>query len=391
MINELIQNSFIQTNKIYSFLIFPFFTYFYYSYSLIFLKNSSFEFSYMKLSRFLFSYDLNFATQNLFFVPFDENTANQCNICNFKPNNIQPNSSPNDVVITLSYGSLKNAALFIRTLRTTKSKASCVYIIEKDLYNSLHENLTDLLDKCKVQIITFDFPSSGIDFIKKNYCFHLAELFLRYNQVTIKRVIICDLYDVLFQGDPFHELLPKNQLHIVDEGFTYNGNDMIKRINRAWVEAFDPSFRFNSEQINYKYWCSGYIEGPILHMINILNLFCQTIAIDHKLHDQGCFNYLNLTGKLQKALIPVAPPNNNELFRHCSTKHIHKQEFPNVNAMYNQSLNAIALHHYYQSDTTFKISLLKACPRPDKSFNNYISRCDDKCIKSLEETILKQL
>ena len=278
MIDVLIENNCVQTNKtdikLFFYIIFPFFSFYYLSYYLIFLKNTTFDFSYIKLSLFRFPYDLNFPTQKLIFVPFDENkTANQCNLCNFKPNNNQPNSSPDDVVITLSYGNIQNAALFIRTLRTTKTKASCVFIMEKDLYNSLHENLTVLLDKCKVQIITFEFPSSGIDFLKKNYCFHLAELFLRYNQVTIKRVIICDLYDVVFQGDPFHELLPKNELHIVDEGFTYNGDDMIKIINRAWVEAFDPSFHFNSEQINYKYWCSGYIEGPISHMINFLNVF----------------------------------------------------------------------------------------------------------------------
>ena len=354
------------------------------------------------LTCFQFYWDLDFATQNLTLIPFDQNKTTNCNLCNFKPNNTRPNSSPRDVVITLSYGTITNCALFLRTLRTTQTKASCVFIMQREAYINLPDNLKELIINCSCQVIPYDFPNIPNFNYKKDYVFHLIEIFLMSNPGTIDRVGIFDLSDFLFQKDPFHEFFPKNQIHLVDEGFPYNTHVNVARVaNQLWVKVFDPKFKFSGEVANYRYWCAGYIGGTRSLLIDILHLLTQhfnyyLFGKTQTSFDQGCFNYLNLSGKLQKAVIPVAPANKDELIRHSARFTLFNKDneppniFPYIKTMYNENLTAVAIHQYYNSDDKFRISVLKTCPRPNKEYTNYLAHCDDKCITSLEQQIQQE-
>ena len=336
---------------------------------------------------FQFFWNLEFAVKNLSLIPYNYENSTNCLLCNYEPHNVLPNSTPRDVIVNLVFGNPVNILPFIRTLRTTKSKASCVFIIESGSYHNLNEQTKNFMSNCGIQAITFDWPATKIKVYRKCYLFHLIELFLRSNQMNINRVSIMDLFDTVFQGDPFNELLPKNAIHIVDEGATYEGNGYIANKNRQYLSAFDPDFNFTNEIIKTKFWCSGYMEGPIQHMITLLMVFSSALVPVDLAADQGGFNYINVSGKIQKALIPVAPPNDNiERVRHSSHFKL-DESFPNVTAMYNKKLTATVIHHYYRSNDNFKISLLKACPRPDSNSNDYLSKCKNECISKLEEII----
>ena len=346
-----------------------------------------------KLIFYHFQWNLEILSQNLTLIPFDENKEKQCDLCKFKPNNILPNSSPRDVILTFGYDKFFNLILFLRTLRTTGCKASCVFFLEKKYLYTIKGFQQKFIEKCNAQIIPFEF-NFNFSYTKKNYLFNIYELFLRYNKERINRVMICDLADFIFQGDPFHELLPKNEIHIADEGLQYKSNNIYAQINILWIKAHDQSFELKPEQYDYYYWCAGYMEGPISLMIEFINQYNQVIIDEYLATDQGGFNYLNLTGRLEKAMIPISLHNNNELIRHSSVHTMFDNTipdlFPNVTTMYNKSLTAIAIHHYYNSNDEFRISVLKACPRPNKMCINYLSRCDDLCISKLEEKIVQE-
>ena len=333
---------------------------------------------------FRYPWNLEFAIQNLELDPYDEEKSRDCLTCYYSPNNVFPNSSPYDVIIVFAYGKLQNIELFIRTLRTTKSKASCVFIMERKAFH-INSQRKYFIQKCGIQILTFDFPNDIYNIENKSYLFHLAELFLRSNQANIKRVAIMDLFDTVFQGDPFNGLLPTDSIHIVDEGTLYGDKSYISKTNKKWIFAHDLNFRFTKEQLKIKLWCAGYIEGPSFHMINLLHLYNQVIVNNKTAVDQGGFNYINLTGMIQRAKIPVAPLSFNERVRHSSLFKI-RQTFPNVTTMYNSSLIATVLHHYYNSNDKFKISLLNACPRPNSNYTSYLSHCNEEKIAILENS-----
>ena len=118
-------------------------------------------------------------------------------------------------------------------------------------------------------------------------------------------------------------------------------------------------------------------------MIKLLHVFSNALVPVDMAHDQGGFNFINVSGKIGKARIPVAPPNPDDRVRHSSLFAITKS-FPNIKTMYNQNLTAIVLHHYYHSSLEFKISLLLACPRPDPSYTSYPPHCDENCMKFIE-------
>ena len=343
------------------------------------------------MSTYQFEWNLDFASQNITFVPFYEKKYPNCLLCNFTPNNVLPNSSPYDVVLTIGYGRPRNVMPLIRTLRTTKTKASCVFIIERNSYSLFSNGMKKFIENCGVQVLTFDFPINNMRILyTKNYLYHLAELFLRSNQASIQRVAIVDLFDTIFQGDPFNEFLPKNEIHIVDEGAVLSGKGFVGNTNRRWIRAFDQNFIFTDEILDTKFWCTGYMEGPCNYMITFLNLFNQIVNSDPNSSDQGGFNYLNYTGKLQKAILPVAPPDKNERVRHASIFRL-SEKFPYATAMYNTNLTATVLHHIYHSNDAFKISFLKACPRPDSTYQSYLPKCDEHCIKNIENKIANNI
>ena len=339
---------------------------------------------------------------NFFQIPFDidfyvkSNTnfhkyslySSACEKCKYHIHFPKANSTPKDVVIAFASKQVYNIALFIRTLRNTESHASCVFILDKEAISTIDQKTLSLIENCGAQIIECNVPDN-LNFDLKNYFFHLIDLFLRKNEFMIDRVIICDLYDYIFQLDPFHSDLPKNQLHLVDEGVSYNLSDsFVRKHNIKWIESYDPSFVFTENMSKINFWCAGYVDAPVSIMIRTLELLLSLTPRNKLATDQGGFNYLNLSGKFLSEHIIVAKWNKDELVRHTATIPI-REAFMNVKALNNPNLTATGIHHYYTGGDSFFQTILSVCPRPDSSFHNYLSKTDDDKIALLEKDIKK--
>jgi hypothetical protein len=78
-------------------------------------------------------------------------SVSNCKLCDYPVRNSKPNSSKRDVVIASSIGKVVNIILFVKTLRTTGSKANCVFLLDDVSYNSLSNKTRDIVVRCVVK------------------------------------------------------------------------------------------------------------------------------------------------------------------------------------------------------------------------------------------------
>ena len=85
----------------------------------------------------------------------------------------------------------------------------------------------------------------------------------------INRVICVDLFDTLFQGDPFNHFLRKHEVHMVRELLRNREHGC----GLIWPRCYFPNYHYNDPndfQIN-----SGYIGGYVDEFLSFMNVFCQ--------------------------------------------------------------------------------------------------------------------
>lgn len=132
-------------------------------------------------------------------VNFDE-----CPLCKFIPRNYKSNSSPRDVLITSGFHDFFGFISALRTLRTTGCKAQYIIFSDED---TLKEKLTtdseNIYKKCGAHVIKFKRlgPMSRDTIFTQRLI--LIHNFLYQRMNFIDRVIAFDMFDTVFQGDPF--------------------------------------------------------------------------------------------------------------------------------------------------------------------------------------------
>jgi hypothetical protein len=141
-----------------------------------------------------------------------------------------PNSSEKDVILTLAVGQLRNAHPFVRTLRTTGCVARCVLFVDSAVRDGYSAGFFETLESCGVQFVDLG-PNPGVqvgrDFLRQ-LVYHR---FVAVNRDYIDRVLVADLFDTVFQKDPFIDSFRRDRVYYSDEGrlIKYDG------LNRRWI------------------------------------------------------------------------------------------------------------------------------------------------------------
>ena len=182
---------------------------------------------------------LEFLNNDLKLQYYDPKKAKNCLLCDYK-NVGYSDSSQRDVIITYAAKKVWNIALLQRTLRTTKSNASLVILLDREAIDSIDNITFKFFENCSTQVVLIpDVPYKSHHFGCKNYLIPLMYLFLKYNRFMINRVIFVDLYDTLFQGDPFNSLIRKQEIHIVRE--LIRNHEHVGKLN--WPRCYFPNFQ----------------------------------------------------------------------------------------------------------------------------------------------------
>ena len=286
-------------------------------------------------------------------------------LCNFTPSMEGCNSTPRDVVISCAAVRAKNIVLFQRTLRTTRTNATLIILMDQKAIDSMDPDTLNFTKQIDTQIILVPKPPSE-GMLIKNYFAYLLKEFLRENQFNINRAIVMDLFDCLFQEDPFNTRLPKNKLHLVHE----NVKNIENIGTKAYIKKTFPEFILDNVTGNMETINAGYVGGPVSLVIGY---FAQqlTLLTFSSGDDQGSTNILYITGMFEKKCIPIAEDDYNGKIRHLSY-YFTKLPFPKVNGHINESVRAAVLHLYYNLPTKFVLSLLRVCPRITSNMKDYL-------------------
>ena len=115
-----------------------------------------------------------------------------------------------------------------------------------------------------------------------------------------------------------------------------------------------------------------------------MNVFCQYTKYNRCV-DQGLVNVMYNWNLLQPYHVKFADIFLDERVL-IPYKHILKRGFPYCQGNYWENTSATIIHLYYQANLDFQRSVLKHCPRSDKSMRQYLSKNDriEEIERSLE-------
>ena len=304
-----------------------------------------------------------------------------CQFCNFTVRNQEyADSTENDLLLAGAVGQPKNIAPFIRSLRTTGSKCSCVLLIDDDM--EIDPISLQIAEECGMQIIRcgkfIDYPYPCA---RNNYIYFFIEAFLEQNVHKFDRVIIVDLYDTVFQGDPFNVQVQRTYINAVDENHDYYHN----YINRDWInQAGWPHLQVY--EWGYHYLCSGYLGGSAKDILHLIQVFTQYADLSSGIHDQGIFNYL-FVKKSKMYGLKRSPYRKIEFVYHTIGGKTHRLEgrrnLGNIPTRSDVKSYASVLHHVYSS-IYLQASILWSCPRISPLQTNYMAHMTEEEIEDME-------
>jgi hypothetical protein len=123
---------------------------------------------------------------------------------------------------------------------------------------------SDFLVDCGVQLVdlgTDPMRQIGRDFMRQI----VYRCFVAANQVYIDRVLIADLFDTIFQKDPFSECFCSDRVYYSDEGFQIQELSLVA----GWVESLFPKVgrMFGVDRLTdsmiIKIWESTVVNGGL--------------------------------------------------------------------------------------------------------------------------------
>ena len=316
--------------------------------------------------------------------PFDYysgiKSGNENLLCNYTSSRDGCNSTPRDVVITCAAYDACNLVLFQRTLRTTGCKATLVLFLDQKVIDNMDHDTLEFTKKMNTFIfLTQTPPRQGVK--TKNYYAYVFKEFLRENEFKIDRVIFSDLFDTIFQEDPFNTRLPTNSLHLVHENKRNKWNLGNIRFTRETI----PEFQFDNVTGEMYTINSGYVGGPVSLIRAYFTQQLSILTFENGI-DQGSTNILYVTGAFENKSISVFDDGYSGKILHISY-YTSELPFPNVNGDFNNSIIAAVIHCYYNMPEKFFVSILRVCPRITNNMKNYLPKKNLKNI-SYYETLL---
>lgn len=328
---------------------------------------------------------LIFKTIN-FSLSSHSNFNNKCKICNFIPykGGALPNSSEKDLIMSFGTNKLTNLFPFIRTLRTTGSRCRFILFVDANSLTKYPNIYYELANDCGVEFInigSISFTKMQAMFLR--FCFF--QKFLITNQAKIDRVIFVDLYDTIFQHDPFTTEFG-NFLYISSDTYSFRR----VRSNLNWLNEclthfdhnFDPtvSTLFSEDfkkEVVYKEALNGGLQaGPVQIMIEFSTAMMKMGDVKTlKVHcnDQGFLNALIYSGYFNRmfrySILSLNSTFMASIHFFCF-QHINKSPDKFEIGKIDRYGGVAAVLHQFDRSRKLKSALVDVCPN-DNNFDDY--------------------
>lgn len=234
-------------------------------------------------------------------------SKSNCNLCNFKPTQIDPSSSQNDVIITVAMDRIYGLPTTIRSIRTAGIQSGIVILADTVAYKSIQKEMKDLIENCGVNVInigTLDqYQMKG----RYRTRWHLVYDYFRINPLNFTRFIMTDAYDSFFQGDAFLKTIKADSLYFSTESIIVGKCPH----NSNWIREIYPKSlsKMKTEPII----CAGPVAGGVAPLLKFCEIMFALDMWEEKWitpPDQAYVNYVVRTHMLENASIPyVVVPN----------------------------------------------------------------------------------
>jgi hypothetical protein len=143
-----------------------------------------------------------------------------CRPCNFAVRNLQSDSTSRDLVVTFAMDRTSSMQVFVQSLRTTGCRASVVIFANWKALDRFIPDLFGMLRDCGCTVIPIgrvDASEWQVNFFRHIFLYW----FFKERRGLFNRVLVGDMFDTVFQGDPFHTGLPKDFVGVSSEGLAH--------------------------------------------------------------------------------------------------------------------------------------------------------------------------
>jgi hypothetical protein len=163
---------------------------------------------------------LNSLVTLLYFVPrLFGATAERpgCPRCEFEPLN-PPTSTRRDAILAASLDELKRVEYFLRTLRTTGTRARVILFLDNK--KTASPGWRRFFRACDIEPVFIEHLNPVIHSAPKLSRYYFYQQWLRKHISEVDRVIHTDTFDVIFQSDPFIPKFNASKLYFTFEPVT---------------------------------------------------------------------------------------------------------------------------------------------------------------------------
>ena len=294
-----------------------------------------------------------------------------CQTCDFEQSNSsrRSNSSPNDVIMSIAIRKIDNLEYFIKTLRATGCKATVILFVSNDVINKKSQDEIAKLRNCGVQFINI----GEAYFFEKRNIFYFRYIcyknFLQNNIDVVNRVIILDMFDTVFQHDPFKEDFNGDKVFLSYENMSYyqrkwNHNKLLEMI--PVLPKVIPGVKIANEDIEelskLKVFTGGEAFGSCKNILKLCNrMLCvgDSEKLEFIADDQVVLSYLAGTNRLDELFSWTYDNEVNEIFATLYSRDYAMSDYKIGSIPYKERIPAI-IHHYNSFDNIQK-DLSKVC------------------------------
>lgn len=233
--------------------------------------------------------DLYFLDDSSYINPIFHRKKTTCNLCPTQTNSTMSDSTDRDLAMGVLYGDhTYNVLTWVRNLRSVGCKATIVFFVTKEYMKVLTQLEIENLYNCGVFMFFFtQFDPNKIRELRyaKNLIY---PLFLNSYGQFFDRVLINDIYDSIFQKDPFLKTLNRNEIAVSIERVRIKYHDWFQQRLRSMDPQYSIEFYGSKFIIN-----SGFFIGGSKTMLSLFsNITDPQYMLKYDSNDQAILNML---------------------------------------------------------------------------------------------------
>ena len=287
-----------------------------------------------------------------------------CHIENMDKKHI--NSTSRDCLITFAVKNVDNVFPFIRSLRTTGCKASVFILFDDESFKKFSNDTFTLFKNCSINIQNIgSFPY----IYKPDDLFAYRHIYIYdfiYKMASFfDRILLADLYDSVFQNDPFFEDVDPDAFTVTREArFMHDDYHNKLRVSKVMyyndetmghIRTLNAGIMYGSPEMIMKY------QNLYFHEFNLSN-----IKETHRTCDQGYLNYFQLRRVLKPSLGKLNIWYNDQGFETLASILPHLPKCLQLGNVTLHNTRQIIVHQFDRSNMLIAMVIL-SCPKGNYS------------------------